>query len=1346
MDGLVASLGKRISKVHKEMLINTAKALKGAGYRVVFGSPDELRKWEGRNYPNNTDNAPFVGKINTQTKVIYISNDSTETIVHELIHAATIDKTVAFYKNKGNLSPTDQGALTRIEGLMNEWLAASFEDESDDFTDANRSAVMAIRQRLADGQKAAALNEFMAWSLSNQAIVAVQQKTKVQNPALKLIGDALTAIWRMVWGTKFAPNSGDTIYSNLRFNTRVLLATPARSEYLREALDGLTLYQSPVYGSSDRISNITAKFVSRINSFIKKGDPLYQVNRQQSYDSAVIDATQVADTFLAQGFSMNMQQKFLFQTVQAAFAIAMKFNTNSQSAMQDIYSHVMGNLKLEDFMSDRNSTDPNVRYEAQKKFDLINGRYGITKDAAGRSNLLSSFLALALVDDQFREIISGIKPPAKFKSEETGLNGILETVGMGAMDAMGDLLAGAKRDQNLLMALDGLVNHLHDVATDQQTFIENQITNGVDAIDNYAANNAQNLSQKVLDKTVGKKDPASRLVRMVATAINAKASSEWAEGVISLVNKANGFNTMREMISEIIGRPKDGAIFDMITRVRSAIQQVRQQYREHLPEVLAKRFTRTLSASEWSLMFKGFAKTDLSSLYDTVGLKKTLSMVTNQNDRDARIAELEKELLAVDITQAATQIRKSKDLAKYLITGKTNINHLRNAYAVTHMLRESTQVPLGTKDKLVPVVDQLITLYALNEMSKSDLKDLTDLINEQPEGVNNTVAFLIGERKTELEKTKGRAKVNGYKGYIPSDNQLGTSLVVVSDREYGERIAMGYIRIGDYEGSPYDNSRVNRGYYFSPISGKATYNQGVLQTVHNTASGVDPHTGYTMDITAGRITDPALVAIINASSMRNGSNVENLEPIFDTNGDVVAYERGIDAQKLTHLKRNTNLSEMMGAWIGRQYEEKLALAFNTELINKLNTIWKEGEANGRADEFVDLSTSKDPIHQDTWKLVTNETKDIIKGTFGTKFMVRKDMINDAVGFRSVSVGDLWTGNNRMKPAVQEQIRKSLMGIFGLFGTKHGAKAFEYLVKSETVIQNVVTEAKVLIVVKSVIVPVSNMVSNVLQLMNRGVPLRTIIHGLGSKTAEINDFIKRRQRQLVLEADLRSADAVNDLVTSRRITNELRTIKDSYKRMSIYPLIKAGEFTSISDGGVTQEDIALAEGKWGQFIEKMTNKVPNALQTPVKYALITRDTALFQGLTRAVQYGDFIAKAIMYDDMVNRKKASSEDALIKIGEEFINYSRLSGRNRNYLESMGLIWFWNFKLRSMKVAVSMIRENPFRAFMATNFAPFDVGSPITDNFAAVLRDGKLGYSMGTGMLWNSMFLNPWLNIIK
>jgi hypothetical protein len=132
----------------------------------------------------------------------------------------------------------------------------------------------------------------------------------------------------------------------------------------------------------------------------------------------------------------------------------------------------------------------------------------------------------------------------------------------------------------------------------------------------------------------------------------------------------------------------------------------------------------------------------------------------------------------------------------------------------------------------------------------------------------------------------------------------------------------------------------------------------------------------------------------------------------------------------------------------------------------------------------------------------------------------------------------------------------------------------------------------------------------------------------------------------------------------------------------------------------------------------------------------------------VQYGDFIAKAILYDDLVNRKKVTSHEAVATVSEAFVNYNRLAGRSRQYLESVGLQWFFHYKLRIMKEAVYLLRHNPLRSLLtlAVPTLPVigDIGSPVMDNVLTMGVNGKLGYSIGPHMGLGSFRLNPWLNL--
>lgn len=59
-------------------------------------------------------------------------------------------------------------------------------------------------------------------------------------------------------------------------------------------------------------------------------------------------------------------------------------------------------------------------------------------------------------------------------------------------------------------------------------------------------------------------------------------------------------------------------------------------------------------------------------------------------------------------------------------------------------------------------------------------------------------------------------------------------------------------------------------------------------------------------------------------------------------------------------------------------------------------------------------------------------------------------------------------------------------------------------------------------------------------------------------------------------------------------------------------------------GLTEADVAISNGDLAGYIDKLTDKLPSGVNTLAKNVAITKDTALFQGLNRALQYGDFLA--------------------------------------------------------------------------------------------------------------------------
>ncbi len=207
---------------------------------------------------------------------------------------------------------------------------------------------------------------------------------------------------------------------------------------------------------------------------------------------------------------------------------------------------------------------------------------------------------------------------------------------------------------------------------------------------------------------------------------------------------------------------------------------------------------------------------------------------------------------------------------------------------------------------------------------------------------------------------------------------------------------------------------------------------------------------------------------------------------------------------------------------------------------------------------------------------------------------------------------------------------------------------------------------------------ANVGSNFLQLMANGVGARDIYRGFTAKLVEIDQHLKNLARKVEIEALM--AVHAKDPIMLRKLKTELKSLEDSSRRMSIWPLIEAGEFSTISEG-LTEQDAAIGQGKWADQIQTLMEKVPAKLGTVGRYATVARDTALFQGMARATQYGDFLAKAVLHEHLTKREGMKPEKAMQRITEAFVNYNLLPGRMRTGAEAMGITWFWAYKLRGL-----------------------------------------------------------------
>lgn len=1380
LSSVVTELARKVPRYQAAVLMPSVRGLKADGYKIVYGTYDQLKAYNDTLGANaidmaGVDQANDRGLTNVGTNEIWLLSPSTETLIHEVIHATTYKSVVAAMASKYDGQPEQVSkevaeSVGAIEALMEQFISDPSAIVQGDYnTLAPASAAYAAiqgalnRTDLSEGAKhAVAVNEFMAWSLANQKLATAQ--SGITAKIALIIQEVMDNIRKWLFGITAKPEND--MLSNLVFHTKVIMTSTQPS--LQTTTEQSTLMQSAVYGKDERMVDLDRMLNRKVTDHVRSGTPVEQSRKRTVATRSFINADYVHSLFVANGFPMTMQESTTFQKVVAALGTQANLDPNVLNRMQELYAAATKELSVESFMADPNGNNPADYAQAKDKYDVILGRKGFGRDAEDRSTLLPSFMALALTNDVFRNVLAKVAVPRTLPSDqERAFDRLLENQANKMLDQLSDVLTGQKKAQNITQAIDNLADQLIKVADDRNSLYDQYVTpvgSFSDKINSKVVEWMDRLSGKFVDlstqrKALGKNSSlldqaVNNGLELAASIINEERAGILGEAILAGVNSVNLPKWISDLMTDLVGRVESNAdLYDMIKKVRSSIQRLRNQFRTELPKTLAKQFTREVKSEEWAAMHTSIGKADLTALLSSGSFTKAkvFNILGSQSALNKAVRDMESKVSNLDKKNGPAVLAKAQQLANFMITGEAGQNLLRNARAVAGLL--GTKGGKSAPDQaLVDAVDALVSLYALNQTDDSTKFMMADLAKNEAAGLGFVIGYAQNLRAEELARIKDslgqQAALNHYKGHMPQLAQDGISLIVADDSNYADLLGRSYVRLSGYEASSFDQSRPQKSYFFAKVNGRSMFNQGIIQNVRQTVAGVDNITGYTVGgITAGRITDPKQVARIYA--LQNSANHteagSGLLPVFGANGSVIAYERSADPSITKALNYDTNFGTVLGAWKGRLAEEMLAVEANNLSVKAMADMYNKSirDSVGNRAQYLNLFDAKtqdsNPVILDALKLFTPSTVDAIHAEFADgEFWVRKDMLDNVIGYRSATVGDAWTGNTYWNKQTQEGVRKMATLVFG-------NKAFEYMVTAESKLQDVVQDAKTLIVVKSVIVPVSNLMSNMLQLVARGVPLRSIISGMPKKLAETRQYVTSEKRAIEAEAELH---ATNDPAKQRRLAVEIRSIRDSYKRMSIWPLIERGELSSMSDDA-QPEDGDLASGRLTSFIEAQVNKLPGPIRSAGKYALITKDTAIYKGLRKSVEYGDFLAKAILWDDLVKRQGRDVEYANGRITEEFVNFDKLAGRSRQYLESIGLLWFYNFKIRSAKVALSMLRNNPFHTLVAglTPVPDFlgSVGSPITDNLFSKAVEGGLGHSMGLDQLLSAPMMHPLDNML-
>ena len=1274
--------------------------------------------------------------------------EKAEVVVHELVHALTASRIAAIYHDKNHPLRENLLRLAQLRFEFGHRLKQSDPAKYDDFNN-----------RVNKGDQLTKIQEFVAYMLTDPDYLefAKTEQYLYKNVKHKILGlfRHFTKLFMQIFGLK----SKKDLKHYMSFYGQTLLHTTAIVAAVKpDTNHGGALLKYTNKGNDINLAQWAAK-LEDITSVVTANNSLKEAQFEAKQASITAD---IRNLMQESGFSYLSNQELLVASgIATLYSSSAKLDSSIKLDAFELRELVAKSLKPEDFAFPQDGNDASL---AQKRYDFITG---VTKqEALGEDSSLGIFMGLALVSPQIKNILknANIKVQKRLLGTErvlalsdSPIDAAITSVGNRALQAINALSSIKNKPKGVIETIASLNRDLVEIQ--KKASILEKPTNLLENLNSGVVNTIDEAGTKFLQGDTLKKWATSDkgFLQFLAHSLNLTVPLLLKEDnsfyiahkktILELVNIYERDNpgmlsrffitAYRELVSADEQADK---IFAAEKEAKAVIQATRNNWREVAPREIKKHFTD-----------EGVRLTDKdNAVLNTVILKSDLGTLDSATIASVMTGNLNKEINKRKAQLSDVAIEKSEQLAKYLITRRASQGMLRNAeaisiFALDQRIRSKSRRPNDNlvKDSTV-AIDELVTLLALKEDMKT-FNRAREIYAQAPNAFTYTVSQQRQNKEAEMAKVmlNNKNRYNYYKGFFPENTVTPTNVQVVPVEAMSYYKSLGYKSIG----TSFDK---NFAYMQSTIDPMSTFNQGGLQSIINQTGGVDAVTGWSPNSRVfKRIRSPKVVERLTLAIPTMADRPEAYLPVLDETGsEIIGYEIAIDPEKFSSVSYETDFAKNLGAWKGRQIEEQLARDFNKELVKTVKEMYEEASPSEQKTNFVDLIqlAKKDPLVKDALDNLSPETLIELSGKprLPKEFFVRRDLIPDIIGRRQASVIDLKTGLTYWNPRVQRALVNALEGVVG-------RKALYYLYRGEKFTNALISSARNFIVIRSGEVMIFNLLGNFVSLLVRGVPLNEILTLAPKIVKELEHFNRSRQKQVIIEMAL-NAEKGRDNPSERKIAALERRLEQEKAMISnltySYELLKAGEYNTIADLGDVNDDILLSTGKWGEYIEKQVDKLPDVLKEGGRQLILSKDTALYRGLEKGTQYGDFVAKAILYHHLITKKNVKPNKALSKVRYEYVNYDMLPGRTREYLENIGLLWFYNYKLRSVRTMVSMLKENPLGSVISL-FSPIslglDIGTALTDNFFSKLITNPLG-SIGpkildipwiTNHLWYNMF---------
>lgn len=1277
-----------------------------------------------------------------------------ETVLHELLHAALSNAIV---------NPSNPQAVALVKNLEEIYAAVG--------------AFMTPEQKTKFAPAMKDLDEMVAWGLTNKEFQdEVLSKVTFSAPEAKRLGvgkliDGIARLLNDLTTFLFHGKAvsererGRTALGLIAANATVLMQNrvKAREDYAKlqrqqqdpDSSDAVIIAQQQNQAhkelfemTSEELFNAMGKdantpqlaellheVVTRIHG---PGGKWIQESFKGGPQTALEAMTEAVNTGVAayasasnkMGFKLNAQQQFVLEQLEISLNEALSLDVAAYKALREIWQEARAQLSPASFYDgDFSQASKPERDAAQAKYDHL---FKVVGNANGMSRYLSQFAALASVDTNLREKLGFDMPVKGTDLSRMSLGQKIKHWLTQALRFLGDRMLKIKDGEKSNERLDKMLRRLaksHEAEAQRQG---NGVTGMLDRISDMSDGVGGAIRNQV-----GRAVSSPALINSKTTFVRAPAKFAYAmaQGHMDQVMRA-----ARDS-ADVSNNQKEKILGALVTEVQGAWddnQKMAQAFLRGTKRIEAERLKLTEQTAKQALaafaeaginladadkeaITKTFLKTDMASLINRYDLSQIDQMLT---DPSAEVAVLEQELLSVAKKHNNFYVASARAAAYEMVWGIASAEKVMlNAHNIAHLYGTKHAKTVSSLDgsRAEAVLDQLITLYALQYMDKRDRLRAQQVLRTEMarsdggNGVEFVLQLHASQKARAKEKLFYDSPVQMRKGYVNDLYNANISVKAIPVSEWKHHESLGYEKLSKLSvdpalGTPGEEQilvRIRDG-------GKARRVSGSLSNTGEAAAGSAIHGGLTavgkagifqgnlrklqeIETKKGDYYNKMAARGASFDPVKEAGRGTNFVPILDDSGNITNYRYMMNQKdKEAYLEADLAFHQILGVAEGQMLDKVSSKEQNRKIIAALKQQYDE-EFLIRPHSYVRVAAdSKDAELKEYWDLLPNDAKEAVIEAFGQpEIMIRSDLVNITFGYRKLRMTDSFAKTDDEKRTA-EKIFTHMVGAVLERTPIVGGPAY---LRSRQIAEgwtHLVTIIKDNVVIKNFFTLRLNVLSNISLLVWQGVPLGDIAKYHKEAWEGALDFQRDSAEKIHLE------NLLGTLYVSGAVRTELEQrlvqVKDSLARNPTAPLIEAGMMPTIVEDVTMHDDPSGYQSLMEEKAQPYIDKIPGPVKEVGKQVFMTHDTSLYQIMHMSTQLSDFVGRYTLHKHLTQRKRnpLSSEEAMQRASDSFVNYDIPTGKHLQWMNDMGFLMFTKYYLRIQRTLYNLYREAPGRAF--------------------------------------------------